>query len=192
MPKLSLQEKIALDAQRSTTEERNRVILFREGKFFRAFNYSAWLLSQYVFNEAYRNGIHAQNPLSVGRNQSPTVGEYILCGFPVHSIEKYSGGLPYQVVDDEQAVITLPDYLTDLTDESFRQSYEEYAQSVVAKPKKSDEKRQFGTSDAEGRVRSLGMIDIIRKANNYVLAEHTPMEVMLFFQEIQGDIHKLL
>ena len=44
MGKISLKEKFAIDAQRETAEQRHIVHLFREGKFFRAFNYSAWLL----------------------------------------------------------------------------------------------------------------------------------------------------
>ena len=44
MAKISLTDKLALDAIRETPEQRLIVNLFREGKFFRAFNYSAWLL----------------------------------------------------------------------------------------------------------------------------------------------------
>ena len=44
MGKISLKEKFAIDAQRETAEQRHIIHLFREGKFFRAFNYSAWLL----------------------------------------------------------------------------------------------------------------------------------------------------
>lgn len=42
--KLELKEKIKIDAARTTDKERRTIHLFREGKFFRAFNYSAWLL----------------------------------------------------------------------------------------------------------------------------------------------------
>ena len=49
MGKISLKDKFALDAQRETAEQRHVIHLFREGKFFRAFNYSAWLLSEYVY-----------------------------------------------------------------------------------------------------------------------------------------------
>ena len=41
MAKISLKDKLAIDAKRETAEERLTVRLFREGKFFRAFNYSA-------------------------------------------------------------------------------------------------------------------------------------------------------
>ena len=44
MGKISLKDKFAIDAQRETAEQRHIIHLFREGKFFRAFNYSAWLL----------------------------------------------------------------------------------------------------------------------------------------------------
>lgn len=192
MSKISLKDKIAIDAKRTTDEERGKVILFREGKFFRAFNRSAWLISQYIYNEEYRKKIGAISPLSVTRNKSQGDTDYILCGFPIHSIEKYSGGLPYEVINDEQAVITLPEFALGMTEEEYDQAYAEFASTIVAKPKKSEEQRQFGTSDEEGRPRSLGMIDIIRKVNNYSLAEHTPVEVMHFLQEIQNDIHRLM
>lgn len=192
MSKISLKDKFAIDAQRETSEQRHVIHLFREGKFFRAFNYSAWLLSEYVYNEAYRNSINVQNPISVTRNTSQNDGEYIVCGFPVHSIEKYRGGLEYKVIDETRATITMPDFSIELEGDDYQKGYEEFADSITKKPKKTDEQRQFGKSDLDGNVRSLGMIDIIRKANNYVIAEHTPIEVMLFFEEIQKDIHRLL
>lgn len=192
MGKISLKDKFAIDAQRETSEQRHIIHLFREGKFFRAFNYSAWLLSEYVYNETYRNSINAQNPISVTRNTSQNDGEYIVCGFPVHSIEKYRGGLEYNVIDETRATITMPEFSIELEGDDYQKGYEEFAAGITKKPKKTDEQRQFGKSDMDGNVRSLGMIDIIRKANNYVIAEHTPIEVMLFFEEIQKDIHRLL
>ena len=155
MGKISLKDKFAIDAQRETAEQRHIIHLFREGKFFRAFNYSAWLLSEYVYNETYRNSINAQNPISVTRNTSQNDGEYIVCGFPVHSIEKYRGGLDYQVLDEEQAVIKMPEFAVELEGEDYQKGYEAFAESIVKKPKKTDEQRQFGKSDAEGNVRSL-------------------------------------
>ena len=155
MSKISLKDKFAIDAQRENAEQRHVIHLFREGKFFRAFNYSAWLLSEYVYNEAYRNSINAQNPISVTRNTSQNDGEYIVCGFPVHSIEKYRGGLDYQVLDEEQAVIKMPEFAVELEGEDYQKGYEAFAESIVKKPKKTDEQRQFGKSDAEGNVRSL-------------------------------------
>ena len=192
MGKISLKDKFAIDAQRETAEQRHIIHLFREGKFFRAFNYSAWLLSEYVYNETYRNSINAQNPISVTRNTSQNDGEYIVCGFPVHSIEKYRGGLEYNVIDENRATITMPEFSIELEGDDYQKGYEEFAAGITKKQKKTDEQRQFGKSDMDGNVRSLGMIDIIRKANNYVIAEHTPIEVMLFFEEIQKDIHRLL
>ena len=192
MAKISLKDKFAIDAQRETAEQRHVIHLFREGKFFRAFNYSAWLLSVYVYNETYRNSINAQNPISVTRNTSQNEGEYIVCGFPVHSIEKYRGGLEYNVIDENRATITMPEFSIELEGDDYQKGYEEFAAGITKKPKKTDEQRQFGKSDLDGNVRSLGMIDIIRKANNYVISEHTPIEVMLFFEEIQKDIHRLL
>ena len=192
MSKISLKDKFAIDAQRENAEQRHVIHLFREGKFFRAFNYSAWLLSEYVYNEAYRQSIKATNPISVTRNGSQNEGDYIVCGFPIHSIDKYRGGLDYQVLDEEQAVIKMPEFAVELEGDDYQKGYEEFAAGITKKPKKTDEQRQFGKSDLDGNVRSLGMIDIIRKANNYVIAEHTPIEVMLFFEEIQKDIHRLL
>ena len=192
MAKISLADKLALDAVRETPEQRLIVNLFREGKFFRAFNQSAWLMCEYVFNEAYRQSIKVQNPIAVTRNGSKKEGEYIMCGFPIHSIEKYRGGLEYQVLDEDQTIIKLPDNALDMDAEDYNKCYEEFAESIAKKHKKTEEQYQFGKSDADGHVHSLGMIDIIRNVNNYVIAEHTPMEVMMFVDEIQRDIHKLL
>ena len=60
--KLELKEKIKIDAARTTDKERRTIHLFREGSFYRLLNYSVWLHTVLVYNEAYRSQIDAKQP----------------------------------------------------------------------------------------------------------------------------------
>ena len=192
MEKLLFSDKINIDAQRSTDAERCLAHLYSEGKFYRAFNYSAWLISQYIYNEEYRKSINASSPINVSRSKSKEGAEYIVCGFPIHSLKKYCGGLEFEVIDSNHTVVKMPQDALGMNEQEFRGAYNDYAATISFKPKKSEEQKQFGTVDAEGQPRSLGMIDIFRKIISYRLIEHTPTEAVGFLQEVQQDLLRLM
>lgn len=192
MEKLLFSDKINIDAQRSTDAERCLAHLYSEGKFYRAFNYSAWLLAHYIYNEEYRKSINASAPINVSRSRSKEGAEYIVCGFPIHSLPKYSGGLEYQVIDANHTVIKLPEGALGMNEQEFRDAYNDYAATIEFKPKKSEEQKQFGTAQQDGQPRSLGMIDIFRKIISYRLIEHTPTEAVGFLLEVQQDLMRLM
>lgn len=66
----------------------NKVILHREGKFYRAYEWSAWLIKTVVCTEAFQKERGDAKPLSCHRQKNKS-GEFAMLGFPVESISKF-------------------------------------------------------------------------------------------------------
>ena len=66
----------------------NKVILHRDGKFYHAYDWSAWLIKQYVCTEEFQQQRGDEKLLQVNRYPSKN-GEYAMLGFPLDSISKY-------------------------------------------------------------------------------------------------------
>lgn len=190
--KLELKDKIEMDARRSTPAERRTIHLFKEGSFFRLFNYSVWLHTVMVFNEAYREQVGAKQPLAISKNTSKDKGEFIMGGFPIRSAEKYSGGYELNIVDDTYAEIVIPDevYLG-FPDEEYEQKYSEFFDAIELKQHKQTDP-QTGTVHQDGTVVRKGLIDIMRDVMRFQLVEHTPTEAVEFLRCIQRDINRLM
>ena len=66
----------------------NKVILHREGKLYRAYEWSAWLIKTVVCTEAFQKERGDTKPLSCHRQKNKS-GEFAMLGFPVESISKF-------------------------------------------------------------------------------------------------------
>ena len=81
---------IEYDRLRKEPENWNKVILHREGKFYRAYEWSAWIISVISYTDAVRMQTKDRHPLAVTRIKIAT-SEQTFCkvGFPFKSIEKF-------------------------------------------------------------------------------------------------------
>lgn len=73
---------------RQDLESWNKVILHREGKFYRAYEWSAWIIKTVVCTEAFQKERGDAKMLTCNRYKNKN-GEYVLLGFPVESFSKY-------------------------------------------------------------------------------------------------------
>lgn len=190
--KLELKEKIKIDAARTTDKERRTIHLFREGSFYRLLNYSVWLHTVLVYNEAYRSQIDAKQPLAIRKNMTKGDNVFIIGGFPVRSTEKYSGGMEFNVIDDTRAEIVIPeDVDMDFTDEEYEQKYQEFFDAIELEERKPID-AYSGSVRQDGCVARKGLIDIMRDIMQFQLVEHTPSEAVDFVRSVQRDLNKLM
>ena len=66
----------------------NKVILHREGKFYRAYEWSAWIIKTVVCTEEFQKKRGDAKPLTCHRQKNKS-GEFSMLGFPVESISKF-------------------------------------------------------------------------------------------------------
>lgn len=79
---------IEYDRLRNDVSTWNKVILHREGKFYRAYEWSAWLIKTVVCTEEFQKKRGDSKPLTCHRQKNKS-GEFAMLGFPVESISKF-------------------------------------------------------------------------------------------------------
>ena len=77
------------EKQRQNPSDWNKVILHREGKFYRSYEWSLWLIKTYVCTEDFQKQRGDSKMLSAKRYIGKKTGEYAMSGFPVESMSKY-------------------------------------------------------------------------------------------------------
>lgn len=105
----SLSEVFNLEVNRKEPKEWNKIHLFKMGDFWRAYEWSAWLISVITYNEEVRMATKDRRPLQVTRmNRTDIEDTYCFVGFPIRSLEKY---IPtrenFEGIDDKHVVVTI-------------------------------------------------------------------------------------
>ena len=77
------------EKQRQQPADWNKVILHREGKFYRTYQWSLWLIKTFVCTEEFQKQRGDDKMLSAKRYVGKKTGEYAMSGFPVESLSKY-------------------------------------------------------------------------------------------------------
>ena len=77
------------EKQRQQPADWNKVILHREGKFYRTYEWSLWLIKKFICTEEFQKQRGDDKMLSAKRYVGKKTGEYSMSGFPVESLSKY-------------------------------------------------------------------------------------------------------
>ena len=77
------------EKQRQDHTSWNKVILHREGKFYRVHEWSLWLVKKFVCTEEFQKQRGDDKMLSAKRYVGKKTGEYAMSGFPIESLSKY-------------------------------------------------------------------------------------------------------
>ena len=81
---------LQIERNRTDKSEWNKIHLFKMGDFWRAYEWSAWLIVAITYNDKVRNQTRDRRPLKISHKQlanSPTT--FCFVGFPIKSVEKF-------------------------------------------------------------------------------------------------------
>lgn len=81
---------LTTEQNRQASGEWGKIHLFEMGDFYRAYEWSAWLISVITYNDKVRNQTRDRRPLKISHKQlanSPTT--FCFVGFPIKSVEKF-------------------------------------------------------------------------------------------------------
>ena len=188
-----LAEVFEIESARHAPEQWRQIHLFKMGDFWRAYEWSAWLIATVTYNEEVRMATKDRRPLHVTRMQRTDIYEtYCFVGFPVKSVEKY---IPqrenFESVSDKHVIITIPPLSIDdgeLTEERLASAMEEWKASIAVSEKKQKKAPQI-PSEQHTTPPTGGIISQIIA---YPLSERTAIDNIQFIQSLKQQIVSVL
>lgn len=184
MPTLTEIMKIENEDRFEDLSQLNKINLFTEGSFVRAYDFSAWL---------YLNVLHPDDKefaLQTTHRRTKDGADYAFIGWPMSSMAKYIPPLlEAEVIGEKHSVITISDDLA-LKNEAYPiQQYQEWMDSIPLKEgkvKKSDDK-----SD-KGLPREMSITMILQQMLGYDLSKHSPLEWGEFIMKIKEQLSRII
>ena len=174
----AITEILEFELSRGEVETQRVIHLFQEGSFYRAYEWSAWLMCRCIheFKVTHRR--------MKGIEQS-----VILIGFPVTSLSKWvSPDIERHDVSDKHITLCLTgDVFSDIGDESPEKMYIDWKSGhpIVEKPSR----RPSDADSLQPPVMSLSMI--AQRIMSFPLEAKSPLECYQFLSEIKLQLAKL-
>lgn len=164
----------------------NVVHLIKEGAFYHAYDWSAWLMSKFAIGEA------KNKPMVV--TASKLNDDYInaFVGFPATSIGKYvpnSEIVEFRPVEDTQIDIVMNVDLGDATVEDIRKMVDEWKESLPLRMTKEQSREDKGVSKSAPRI--MCITDIISRVISIPLEDISPKQAYHILRDLRRDISAL-
>ncbi len=191
---MKLTPALEFEKLREDAESWNKIFLHKDGKFFRAYEWSAWLIKTLVCSEAFQKERGDVKILAANRYVTKK-GEYVSVGFPLESLSKYMPN--YENVDFE----TIEDYATftvempneeDVTYEALQAAFMEWKQSLPEKDTRGGQKVSHSTARVDSEGSRVGMFQILSQVMSYPLESKTPSDNAEFIASLKRQLAALL
>ena len=160
------------------------VHLVKEGTFYHANDWSAWLLVRFPIGEA------VNKPLSVTAKRLEDGYVHAFVGFPATSMQKYipnDGSVQFQPVNDNQIDVTLTQVdFGDATEEDIRRQVDEWKASLPMKDSKKQRRESGEAREQAPRARRLS--DIAGQILAFDLSHSSPADAWEFIRSLQRDV----
>lgn len=185
---------LKIEKERADPSSWNIIHLFKEGGFYRAFEWSAWLISVITYNDEVRKATTDRRPLTATHKRiGDSEDTYIFVGFPLNSTDKFiPQRTAFTPVSDTQIdiAITLPQPAdgTEVTHERLLEAFAKWKQSVkIKEPKPNTKERAAVPAGSRARLTAI-MADILA----YPLEQHTLIENTQYLSDIKQQLASLI
>lgn len=173
----------------------NKIYLNHDGKFFHAYEWSAWLIKTVACTEEFQKERGDAKMLTAMRYPTKQ-SEYVIIGFPIDSIGKY---IPEYVsmtpVEDGGGDVIIEVALPECADgqnyEEIRQSFEQWREECPIKEQK--QKTEKGApSNTQMATAKGGLFSIMTQVLSWPVENKTPLENAEFISELKRQLIALL
>lgn len=192
-----LSEVFAIEEERQEPASWSKIHLFKMGDFWRAYEWSAWLIAVVSYTEQVRMATRDRRPLHISRmNRTDIDGTYCFVGFPIKSLEKYvPQRVNYESVTDKHVVVTIalpqPTDGSTLTAERLKEAFEKWKEGVeMTKTKK--EKAAEGVAVAQQHTEPTTGGGLLSQIMAYPLSERTAIENIQFISMLKQTVAAIL
>ena len=180
---MQISEIIGIESARQDAEAWNVIHLLKEGDFYRAHDWSAWLMSAFPFGEA------AEKPLKVIAKKLKDGYIDAFCGFPASSIGKYiPQGMEFKAVSDVQldVKIEIPAEIGEVSFDNLNSMKEEWKNSLPLLEGKKQRREEREVADQAPRI--IRFTDVINRIMSLPMEDMSPMEAWNFLRDMRRQI----
>ena len=192
------QDIINLEAARTEPATWNQIHLFKEGSFWHAFEWSAWLICVLTYNNEKHKQAKDSEPIAVihrhiGGKKNPT-GSYTMVGFQMRSVDKYiPNRTKFETIDDKHILveIELPHQEgTSLTYELLHNAFEKWKSEQPFSKSDDDEedKQQKPQSKQPHHQPPTVLTDVESQLLAWPVEQYSPIETMMFVAELKQKL----
>lgn len=193
------QEIQTIEADRKEPEKWNVVHLLRDGNYWHANEWSAWLVAVVITSQMKRlhPDMEIDPPTPVKKFAKNINGEYIFVGFQEKSFDKY---LPKELTLDWRDVedgridvpIQMPDDHGELTYERLHEAYMKWKAEQQLTPDKKD-KDATANGSRQNRGGAMGdtpghILAIMGRIMSLPLHRTSPIDAHKFLEEVQREL----
>lgn len=187
-------EAIEKENQRADSSTWNKIYLHRDGSFYHAYEWSAWLIKTIVCTEEFQKERNDNVILSAIRyDNKKSLGQYVIVGFPLTSLSKY---IPkYQdATPTESGDITIDIEIPNIESKSYDSLYSDFVswkQSCELKEQKQKEPKPK-SSISIATKQSVGLFTIATQVLSYPLESSSAQDNINFIATLRQQVANLL
>ena len=193
------QEIQAIEADRKEPEKWNVIHMLRDGNYWHANEWSAWLVAVVITSQMkhLHPDMEIDTPTPVKKFAKNINGEYIFVGFQEKSFDKF---LPKELVLDWRDVedgridvpIQMPDDHGELTYERLNEAYMKWKAEQQLTPDKKD-RDATANGSRQNRGSAMGdtpghILAIVGRIMSLPLHRTTPIDAYKFLEEVQREL----
>lgn len=192
---MRLKEALQWEKQRESPESLNKVYLNKDGMFWHAYDWSAWLMKTVACTEDMQRERGDDKMMSALRYQTKNCGEYVIVGFPIDSLGKFLPDyLKMDPVDgangDVIVELALPEEMEQMDKEALESAYKQWRETCPLKEQKPKPGLvPSATQMAQGKN---GLFSIASQVISYPLEKKTPTDNAEFISLLKQQIIALL
>lgn len=175
-----LKEILQIENERENLEQCSVIHLFREGTFYRAYEWSAWLCQRYFVD------------LKVTHRLLKNGEDIVFVGFPITSLERYTpeGCTVSPLGENNVEIMPIGVFPFGADVASLQVDFENWKRSqplTEASKKKVEQEKTIANRNAHPRL-TVVMLQILA----YPIEQHSPMECMAFLADIKRQISEII
>ena len=179
---MTIAEIVKIETDRQDPKTFGVVHLVKEGNFYHANDWSAWLLANFPV------GVAKENPMTPTAKRLKNDYIHVFVGFPVSSLGKFvpqEETAGFNPVSDTQIDVTLNVDFGDATYDDVRKQVDGWKQSLPLSESRQQKRDSREASDMAPRITRIS--DIAARILSFQLAERSPMEAWQFLKKLQQD-----
>lgn len=179
---MTIAEIIQIETARQESESWNVVHLLKEGDFYRAHDWSAWLMSVFPFGEAL------EKPLKVIAKKLKDGYIDAFLGFPASSLKKYlPEGTDFNVVSDTQidVKVEIPAEIGEVSFDNLNGMKEAWKSNLPLQDKKQRREEREVSVQAPMFLR---FTDVFNRIMALPMEDMSPMDAWNFLRDLRRQI----